>query len=243
MQHRAIPSGFNWVLPVDPFVRVGNRDRDDPSSTSTKLEIATVCAKLAAKRCFAGGVVAVAHQLAALGRHVVAGVGYLCWLQVADLAAHNAPKAPWWKHAGYLVAWPGMDAEAFLNGQSHTPVLWSEWLFAGGKLTLGLLWLFVVIRWIPAEQAYAAGWAGMLGIVLVLHFGLFHLLSCFWRSCGVDARPLMHWPLASDERERVLGPAVEHGVSRFDALDSCFAHSRQSSAREERSSPASSAAA
>jgi Membrane bound O-acyl transferase family len=109
----------------------------------------------------------------------------------------SAPKAPWWKHAGYLFAWPGMDAEAFLNGECNVPVLWIEWLFAGGKLAFGIVWLFAVIRWIPTEQAYVIGWAGMFGMVLVLHFGLFHLLSCFWRSCGVDAKPLMHWPLAS----------------------------------------------
>jgi alginate O-acetyltransferase complex protein AlgI len=34
----------------------------------------------------------------------------------------------------------------------------------------------------------------MIGIVMILHFGLFHLLSCAWRTAGVDARPLMNWP-------------------------------------------------
>jgi D-alanyl-lipoteichoic acid acyltransferase DltB (MBOAT superfamily) len=37
----------------------------------------------------------------------------------------------------------------------------------------------------------------MLGIVLVLHFGSIHLLSCYWRSVGVDAKPLMNWPIAT----------------------------------------------
>lgn len=41
------------------------------------------------------------------------------------------------------------------------------------------------------------GSAGMIGIVLMLHFGLFHLLSCAWRAAGVDARPIMNQPLAS----------------------------------------------
>jgi hypothetical protein len=130
---------------------------------------------------------------------IYAGCKWLTWQHT------RAPRAPWWKHAGYLFAWPGMDAEAFLNGQCRTPVLWSEWLFAGGKLTLGLLWLFAVIRWIPTEQAYVIGWAGMLGIVLVLHIGLFHLLSCFWRSCGVDAKPLMHWPLSASRASEFWG--------------------------------------
>ena len=52
-------------------------------------EIAAALAKLAAKCLFTGGVVAVSDRLAALGRHVVAGAGDLCWLQVVDLAVHE----------------------------------------------------------------------------------------------------------------------------------------------------------
>ena len=37
----------------------------------------------------------------------------------------------------------------------------------------------------------------MIGLVMMLHFGLFHLLSCVWRTVGVEARPLMKWPLLS----------------------------------------------
>jgi hypothetical protein len=122
---------------------------------------------------------------------IFAGCKWLTWRRT------NALAAPWWKHAGYLAAWPGMDAAAFLNGTSPTPVRPREWLFAALKLTLGLVWLFALVRWIPKGFPYVAGWAGMIGIVLVLHFGLFHLLSCFWRSCGVVAKPLMNWPLAA----------------------------------------------
>jgi alginate O-acetyltransferase complex protein AlgI len=37
----------------------------------------------------------------------------------------------------------------------------------------------------------------MAGIVFLLHFGLFHVLSCAWRTVGVDAKPLMNWPILS----------------------------------------------
>lgn len=37
----------------------------------------------------------------------------------------------------------------------------------------------------------------MIGLVLMLHFGSFHLLSCAWRAVGVQAKPLMNHPLHS----------------------------------------------
>jgi D-alanyl-lipoteichoic acid acyltransferase DltB (MBOAT superfamily) len=34
-------------------------------------------------------------------------------------------------------------------------------------------------------------------LILILHFGIFHLLCCFWRVLGFDARPLMNHPMRS----------------------------------------------
>jgi len=61
----------------------------------------------------------------------------------------------------------------------------------------GLAILYGVARLVPVEYPYLTGWVGMVSIVLVLHFGSFHLLSCAWRQAGVEAKPLMNWPLIS----------------------------------------------
>jgi D-alanyl-lipoteichoic acid acyltransferase DltB (MBOAT superfamily) len=58
---------------------------------------------------------------------------------------------------------------------------------------------------IPPEFPYAIGWIGMIGMVLVLHFGVFHLLSCWWRYMGVGARPLMDRPLRSKSLSEFWG--------------------------------------
>ena len=42
-------------------------------------------------------------------------------------------------------------------------------------------------RTVPGEYPYLVGWVGMIGTIMVLHFGSFHLLSCWWRSRGVRA--------------------------------------------------------
>jgi len=105
-----------------------------------------------------------------------------------------------WRHAAYLLLWPGLDPAAFLSPR-RTPAARApaprEWPFGAAKLASGVILLYGLARLVPAEYPYLAGWVGMVGTIMVLHFGAFHLLSCFWRIVGVNARPLMHSPLAS----------------------------------------------
>jgi hypothetical protein len=130
----------------------------------------------------------------ALALAIYVGCKWLTWRRTP------APGVPLGRHLGYLLAWPGLDAAAFLNPRPTPPPRQptaGEWRFALGKSALGAGLLFGVVRWLSARSPYLAGWVGMAGIVLALHFGMFHLLSCWWRSRGVEARPLMSWPLAS----------------------------------------------
>jgi len=95
--------------------------------------------------------------------------------------------------------WPGMNADEFLTSPSSsiTPPDAKEWLFATGKWLLGI----VLIGWVCRRAAFLGeleqGWIGMVGLVFVLHFGLFHLLSCSFRAVGINAIPLMNWPILS----------------------------------------------
>lgn len=109
-----------------------------------------------------------------------------------------AGKSAWrWRDAGYLLGWPGMDADRFLSPgvDDHSQVRAIEWLAGTVKPGLGLGLLWGVTRRIPDDAVLTTGWVGMIGLVMVLHFGLFHLLSCLWRTCGVGAPPLMDSPL------------------------------------------------
>jgi alginate O-acetyltransferase complex protein AlgI len=119
---------------------------------------------------------------------IYVGLKGLSWLSVRV-------EAPAWKHAAYLLGWLGMDAARFLLGHSARPLM-SEWLFAFFKMWLGIVLIWVAVPLIHGNDLIV-GWVGMIGIALILHFGLFHLLSSWWRRCGIPAVPIMNWPITS----------------------------------------------
>ena len=97
----------------------------------------------------------------------------------------------------YLFAWPGMDADAFLGRRTRvTRANWREWFAAIAKPVSGGILLFAVARHF-AHLPLLAGWIGMVGAILLLHFGLFHLLALAFRRAGIDVKPIMNAPLRS----------------------------------------------
>ena len=133
---------------------------------------------------------------------IFAGCKWLTWRRTP------APDAHWWQHAGYLFAWPGLDARAFLSSEplpeKERPGL-SESVAAVIKIIIGVALFWGVARVVPREQIILTGWVGMIGLILMLHFGSFRLLSCAWRSLGINARPLMNRPLASNSVSEFWG--------------------------------------
>jgi hypothetical protein len=59
------------------------------------------------------------------------------------------------------------------------------------------------------------GWAGMFGLVFLLHFGLFHLIALVWQSLGVDAEPIMHFPLGSRSLSEFWGKRWNMGFRQL----------------------------
>jgi alginate O-acetyltransferase complex protein AlgI len=126
---------------------------------------------------------------------MAAAVFFGCkWLTLLR-AQERLPRVSRKRAAAYLLAWPGMDAERFLTATQGTRPHFEEVALASGRLALGAVLLFGLARLIPQPQL--AGWIGMVGMVLLLHFGAFHLLSVWWRWIGVDAPPIMNAPLRS----------------------------------------------
>ena len=108
----------------------------------------------------------------ALSFAIFAALKWMTWW-----TAHDRVPASVGRSLGYLLAWPGMDADTFLDPrvQPGRPSL-KEWLWATTKTALGLVFLWVIARRIPAEQSLLRAWIGLFGLIFLLHFGSFHLV-------------------------------------------------------------------
>lgn len=119
------------------------------------------------------------------------GCKWVTWRRAGETIRRNGRRS-----LGYLFGWVGMDAGRFLDParRADRPRR-DEWLRAGANAAAGAAVLWLGVRLVPAGHDLAAGWLGMTGLVLLLHFGAFHLLSLAWRAAGVDAQPLMRAPV------------------------------------------------
>jgi len=129
----------------------------------------------------------------ALSFAIFAALKWMTWWM-----AHDRLRATVGRSLAYLLAWPGMDAHTFLDPrvQPDRPKL-KEWLRATTKTALGIVLLWVIAHRIPAEQSLLRGWIGLFGLIFLLHFGSFHLVSLFWRTNGIVAAPIMSSPILS----------------------------------------------
>ena len=137
----------------------------------------------------------------ALAFAIFASLKWMTWWTSHDKTPANVGRS-----LAYLLAWPGMDADAFLDPHSRPerPRL-REWLWAATKTLLGVLLIWAIARRVPAEQSLLRGWTGLFGLIFLLHFGSFHLIALFWQANGIDAQPIMATPILSKSLSEFWG--------------------------------------
>jgi len=124
------------------------------------------------------------------------------------------------RQLGFLLGWIGMDATAFFTNAKLKPKPRArEFAFAFIKIAVGAALLWIATPPALTINPLLAGWTGMVGLILVLHFGFFHLLSLAWRAAGVNATPLMRAPLLARSLGDFWGKrwntAFNHLVAEF----------------------------
>lgn len=135
---------------------------------------------------------------------LAASIFAICKSQSWFAASELAHRATWQRNAAYLFFWPGMNANQFLGATIAVPrPTEREWLSAIAKTFSGAALIWFVARRMP--HPLLAAWIGMLGLILILHFGAFHLLSLIWRSAGISAQPIMQHPLQSKSLSEFWG--------------------------------------
>lgn len=130
-----------------------------------------------------------------------AGLKWLTWWRARTRFTHFD-----WRSAAYLLAWPGMDADSFLDeDQSPAVPTRRAWAWAVTKTASGASLLWLISRMFPQRDLMLRGWMGMIGVILVLHFGTFELVALFWQRLGVNAKPIMNEPLRADSLAEFWG--------------------------------------
>jgi hypothetical protein len=125
---------------------------------------------------------------------------WFTWWRERSEVAHTAARS-----AAYLLAWPGMDAAAFLSSTRPPKPESVQWVWALSKTGLGALLLWECARRVPATWPLLQGWIGLLGLILILHFGSFELIALGWQSLGIQAQPIMQKPIASHSLSEFWG--------------------------------------
>lgn len=99
---------------------------------------------------------------------------------------------------GYICAWVGMDAISFLNRQVkiRNPKI-TEWAAALLKTFLGGMIIWLLPKQFYPQCSLLAGYIGLAGFIIMIFFGVFHIISLAWRQNGINARPLMNSPLTA----------------------------------------------
>jgi alginate O-acetyltransferase complex protein AlgI len=100
---------------------------------------------------------------------------------------------------GYVLAWPGMNAEEFLDRVARPPApRLAAWVQAAANTSFGAVLIWGVARIVVPLSPWAGGWVGLVGLAFLLHFGVFRFLALVWQRCGVSAEPIMRCPIAAN---------------------------------------------
>lgn len=122
----------------------------------------------------------------------------------------------WRRDAAYLLLWPGMEAQEFFEDATEKRrIPPREWLAGMRNALAGAALIWVGARVIALGHALLGGWLGMIGVVLVLHFGAFYLIALAWQRAGVRVKPIMQRPLASHSLSELWGKRWNLGFRKL----------------------------
>lgn len=111
--------------------------------------------------------------------------------------------------------WVGMDAAAFTDERQNDPLRPELSRVAEATLFLlaGLALLVGAFPRLAVGHPVFAGWCGMVGLIALLHFGIFALMAMGWSLSGRPVAPLMRAPWRSTGLADFWGPRWNRAFS------------------------------
>jgi hypothetical protein len=104
----------------------------------------------------------------------------------------------------------------FLEGERRRPrPSGREWAGATAKTACGILLVVLIALRAPGTNGLFAGWIGMIGLVIALHFGAFHLLALAWQRAGINAAPIMRSPARAGSLSEFWGRRWNMGFKQL----------------------------
>ncbi|MCB9893222.1 MAG: hypothetical protein H6839_02085 [Planctomycetes bacterium] len=122
------------------------------------------------------------------------------WMKAVVLAEHRAAGKPVPSHGrllAWLLLWPGMRPQSVARASSPVAAVS---MGARGLVSIAAgAGSILVARWAWQEthSLWACAPPALVGCSLVLHYGLFTVLTAGWRTAGFHVGPLFRNPLAS----------------------------------------------
>jgi hypothetical protein len=172
------------------------------------------------------------------GTRMLLVIGALLWSMKAVVYFESRQQGryelKWWQWLGFCVGWVGMRAEAFKQVPALPLADWKGYIQRGILRVLAGSAL-VAAAWIVAHGVFNPGgltqaeeietsrrWAatGLLlpGLSLVVHFGLFNILTGVWRYFGARCTSLFRAPLLSKSLTEFWGRRWNLAFSEMTAL-------------------------
>jgi len=138
-----------------------------------------------------------------LAAAIFAGCKWLTWWQALEAGQVSGN---WKPNVAYLLLWPGMDTQEFFDAAAEKRrIPASEWIRALAKTVAGIALIWIGARVVSSGHPMLAGWAGMVGLVLFLHFGTLQLTALAWQRLGIPVKPIMQRPPASRSLSELWG--------------------------------------
>lgn len=137
------------------------------------------------------------------GLRMVAIVLTVLYAMKAVVVVEAQTRLSFWQYLGFVLLWFGMRPGPFAKAGDPPLAGWRE-LLVRGLFRFALGPLFLLLAWAiwhrrqPSVSEEFNRWLAtiplLIGLSMLLHFGLFNILAGMWRALGVDCRPLFRSP-------------------------------------------------